>query len=62
MTRIGKVWVHRPKDEEQHHLLGDPCFRLVIENGHAQLGCWEFGAVRVGDLIPGVDVLWVRVS
>lgn len=60
--RIGNVWEHRPKDEMQHGLLGDPCFRLVIEAGKATLGCWEFGGGRTGSEIVGIDVLWVRVS
>jgi len=35
MTRIGRVKAYEGYYPEH------PCFRLVVENGHVQLGCWR---------------------
>lgn len=46
MTRIGRVKAYFAADP------ATPCFRLVIEGGRAQLGCWR--AVGFED-VPAPD-------
>ena len=36
MTRIGRVIIGSCQDPNM------PIFKLVVENGHVQLGCWQF--------------------
>ena len=61
MGRIGRVWVYE-RSGARVQAVGDPCFRLVIENGVATLGRWLASTVRTRPAMGDVSVLYERQS